>query len=777
MVMSAFVPAAARGVQVGGGPDAEQQCGETQLQWRRNAACAARTRARTASTSAAPPTRVLMSAAAESGDAAKKYDRGPRSTPFLDAVSSPEDVKKLSVGELTKLAHELRWEVIRSVAQTGGHLGSSLGVIELTVALHYVFASPVDRIVWDVAHQAYPHKILTGRRARMSTLRKANGLSGFTKRDESPHDCFGAGHSSTSISAALGMATARDLSGARNHCVAVIGDGAITGGMAYEAMNHAGSHNNRVIVILNDNGQVSLPTGTRSAAGTTPAGALSDYTSRLLTSREFLDVRNAAKSTLKALFPSEVKAFAAQVDDLARGVTSAGTGTLFEQLGFYYVGPLDGHNIDSLVRVLENVKEMPGTKPVLIHVKTEKGRGYAPAEAAFDKYHGVGRFDVGTGKAWAPPPSPGEEKKAAVQSLTATFAKSLIGHAREDNKIVAITAAMPGGTGVSLFGDVFPSRCFDVGIAEQHAVTFAAGLAVDGYKPFCAIYSTFLQRGYDQMVHDAVLQRLPVRFILDRAGLVGNDGPTHHGSFDLTYAGCLPGVVIMAPSDELELQRMIATAVGIDDAPSVLRYPRGSGFGLETLRSKFGETLEEMHNTAAAIPVGKGRVVRRRWDGESARAAKKVAIVSLGARLLAAVNAAEQVEMLCGSDAVAVSVIDARFMKPLDRDLLLEVADAHDVLITVEENAIGGFGSHVLQLLALEGRLDSGRLKARPMVIPDVFIEQGSQNEQYEEAGLNEHHIAATALRLVGREQEALGVVSASQMQRAGRTADTSTIA
>jgi len=683
-------------------------------------------------------------------DTSSSFDKGPRSTPLLDSITYSSShpysaLQKLSKSQLSQLAHELRWEVIRAVSQTGGHLGSSLGVIELTIALHYVFQSPYDRMIWDVAHQAYPHKILTGRRDRMKTLRQYGGLSGFTKREESIHDCFGAGHSSTSISAALGMATARDLSNGKNHSIAIIGDGAITGGMAYEAMNHAGSHDNRVIVILNDNNQVSLPTGTKTAAGTKPSGALSNYTSRLLSDRNFLDVRSFAKQ-VTSLFPSEVKNMAAQIDEFARGIVSqSGTATLFEQLGFYYVGPVDGHNMETLTGILENIRDMPGNKPVLLHVKTEKGKGYAPAEAAFDKYHGVAKFDVNTGVQ--------QKGTSKTQSYTATFAKSLIEHAHDDLKIVAITAAMPGGTGVNLFGDKYPSRCFDVGIAEQHAVTFAAGMAVEGYKPYCAIYSTFLQRGYDQVIHDVVLQKLPVRFILDRAGLVGNDGPTHHGTFDLAYLGCLPNVIVMAPSDELELQNMIATSVDIDTMPSFIRYPRGNGLGLDVIREKFGVNVEEIHNRGRSIPIGKGRIIRKKSIRSGAAS---VVIVSLGGRLLASVGAAEQLEEECG---VGTTVVDARFMKPLDRELILQMADSHDVMITVEEGSIGGFGSHVLQLLSLEGKLDGGNFKVRSMVIPDTFIEHGTQNEQYEEAGLNQHHIASTALRLVGRERDAFKVI------------------
>jgi len=698
--------------------------------------------------------------AAESGDSQgalnQGFNRAPRMTTLLDQINYPDDLKKVPRNDLQRLAHELRWEVIKSVSQTGGHLGASLGVIELTVALHYVFNTPDDRIVWDVAHQAYPHKILTGRRSRMNTLRQYGGLSGFTKRAESEYDPFGAGHSSTSISAALGMATARDFSGKSNHCIAVIGDGAITGGMAYEAMNHAGSHNNRVIVILNDNEQVSLPTGTHSASGTKPSGALSEYTSRLLTSRSFMDVRSVAKQ-MSSFLPSEMKQMAAQFDEYARGMVTQG-GTMFEELGFYYVGPIDGHNLENLIGVLENVRDMPGNKPILIHIKTEKGRGYAPAEAALDKYHGVAKFDIASGKQ--------QSSKSSTLSYTAIFAKALIEHAAEDRKIVAITAAMPGGTGLSLFGDRFPARCFDVGIAEQHAVTFAAGMATEGYKPFCAIYSTFLQRGYDQVVHDVVLQKLPVRFILDRAGLVGNDGPTHHGTFDLAYMGCLPNIVIMAPSDERELQNMIATAAEIDDMPSVVRYPRGNGLGEEILEKYFGTArLSEPSNRGRAIPIGKGRVIKRKPNDATG---PSVAIINLGARLLAAVKCSEQLQEM----GVNTSVVDARFMKPLDKELILRMADTHDVMITLEEGSIGGFGSHVMHLLALEGRLDTGKLKFRPMVIPDVFIEQGSQYEQYEEAGLNQHHIVSTALRLVGREADAIQMV-----QSAAKVISESTIA
>mmetsp|Transcript_13263 Transcript_13263/g.52940 ORF Transcript_13263/g.52940 Transcript_13263/m.52940 type:complete len:622 (+) Transcript_13263:64-1929(+) len=577
-----------------------------------------------------------------SSSSGPNHDRSPKNTPLLDTVSKPADLKKFSVRELKTLANELRWETIYSVSQTGGHLGSSLGVVELTAALHYVFNAPRDNIVWDVAHQAYPHKILTGRRHRMHTLRKGGGLSGFTKRAESEYDVFGAGHSSTSISAALGMSVARDLDGRTNHNVAVIGDGAITGGMAYEAMNNAGYLKSRVIVIFNDNGEVSLPTGTKSAGGVKPSGALSDYTARLLTSKSFVDVRNMAKQFTKVL-PDDLRMAAAQVDEYARGLVNHG-GTLFEELGFYYVGPVDGHNVESLVALFTQVRDMGGNKPVLIHVKTQKGRGYAPAEAAFDKYHGVARFDVPSGKQ--------HKSSSKTPNYTTVFARSLIDEADRDPKIVAITAAMPGGTGLNLFGDKHPSRCFDVGIAEQHAVTFAAGLACEGYKAFCCIYSTFLQRGYDQLVHDVALQKLPVRFILDRAGLVGNDGATHHGTFDLAYMGCIPNMVIMAPSDEVELQNMIATAAKIDDAPSAVRFPRGNGIGLEMLREKLGYNIQEMRIAGTPVKIGKGRIIAQKTSGTG----PSVAILSLGTRLIDSVAAASSLE----AKGIPCTVADAR---------------------------------------------------------------------------------------------------------------------
>ena len=682
------------------------------------------------------------------------YDRSaPLNTPLLDSVRYPEDLRGFSMSELKQLAHELRWDVLRSVSKTGGHLGASLGVVELTVALHYVFNTPEDHLIWDVSHQAYPHKILTGRRHRMNTLRKSGGISGFTRRAESVYDVFGAGHSSTSVSAALGMAVGRDLAGKKHHAVAIIGDGAITGGMAYEALNNAGHLNSRVIVILNDNGQVSLPTGTKSAAGTAPAGALSGYMSRLLTSKEFRDARALAKE-FSRLFPDALQRAAAQMDEVARALVAQGAGanreTLFEQLGLYYVGPMDGHDLDMLVPVLKNIRDAPGNKPILLHVRTEKGYGYPPAEAAFDKYHGVSRFDINTGKQHSAP--------ATAPSYTSVFAKALIAEADEDRKIVGITAAMPGGTGMGAFGDAHPTRCFDVGIAEQHAVTFAAGLSIEGYKPFCCIYSTFLQRGYDQVVHDVALQKLPVRFVLDRAGLVGNDGPTHHGSFDLAYLGCLPHMVIMAPSDEVELVNMVATARAYDDGPIVVRYPRGTAVGLEVLRSKFGYELETVPVRGKPLPIGRGRIVREKRartptatmlgaGGSAEPFARGVAVLSLGARLLDAVQAAEQLEAV----GVPCTVADARFMKPLDTDLVRRLMREHDALITIEEGSIGGFGDHVLHFAALDGLLDDARCRVRPMVIPDVFIEAGTQAEQYEEAGLTAAHITRSALQLVGK--------------------------
>jgi len=658
---------------------------------------------------------------------------GPRTTPLLDSVREPRDMRQFTINELKQLSHELRWETINAVSKTGGHLGSSLGVVELTVALHYVFNTPEDPVIFDVSHQVYPHKILTGRRDRMHTLRQNGGISGFAKRSESEYDYFGAGHSTTSISAALGAAVAFDLQGRQRNSVAIIGDGAITGGMAYEAMNNAAYLNSRVIVVYNDNGQVSLPTGTPSAGGTAPAGSLSAYTTRLIASREFQTFRDTAKA-LNKLFPVEIQQANAKIDEYARGMVSGGT--LFEELGFYYIGPVDGHDLDNLVPILENIRDREGSQPVLLHVKTDKGKGYPPAEAASDKYHGVPKFDVATGKKLTP--------KNAAPSYTAVFAETLVDIAAQDRSVCAITAAMPGGTGIDKFGKRFPKRTFDVGIAEQHAVTFAAGMAVEGLKPFCAIYSTFMQRAYDQVVHDVAIQKLPVRMILDRAGLVGNDGPTHHGSFDLAYLGCIPGLVICAPSDELELRNMVQTIYQLDDVPSALRFPRGSALGLEKLNDLFDLGLEELPEKGTNLPVGKGRVVRH----ARSNAKQKVAILSIGTRLAASVEAARAIEAT--HPEVSVTVADARWMKPLDTEMIRELAEGHSVLVTVEEGSIGGFGDHVLHFLALSGLLDDGNLKARPMVLPDKYIEAGSQSEQYEEAGLNANFIEATVLKLVG---------------------------
>ncbi|KAL1495696.1 hypothetical protein AB1Y20_016559 [Prymnesium parvum] len=661
---------------------------------------------------------------------------GPRTTPLLDMVRSPQDLKPFTINELKQLAHELRWETINAVSKTGGHLGSSLGVVELTVALHKVFNAPQDPIIWDVSHQVYPHKILTGRRHRMHTLRQAGGLSGFAKRKESEYDNFGAGHSTTSISAALGMQTAFELQGRHErHSIAVIGDGAITGGMAYEAMNNAAYLNSRVIVIYNDNGQVSLPTGTPSAGGTGPAGSLSAYTARLIASKPFQNFRDTAKSINK-LFPKEIQEANAKIDEYARGFVSGGT--LFEELGFYYIGPVDGHDLDNLVPILESVRDRGGNQPVLLHIKTQKGYGYPPAEFASDKYHGVPKFDVATGKKQVIP--------AKTPSYTSVFADTLINIAATDRSVVAITAAMPGGTGIDKFGRRFPKRTFDVGIAEQHAVTFAAGQAAEGLKPFCSIYSTFLQRAYDQVIHDCAIQKLPVRFILDRAGLVGNDGPTHHGSFDLAYLGCIPDIVVCAPSDEVELMNMVHTVYSIDSLPSALRYPRGSALGLEKLNDLFGYELEEMPEKGTVLPVGKGRVIRQARAGAKSR----VAILSLGTRLACAVTAARALEEADGK--VGVTVADARWMKPLDTELVGKLAEEHDILITVEEGSIGGFGDHVLHFLALSGRLDEGKLKVRPMVLPDKYIEAAGQGEQYEEAGLSAGFIENTARKLLGKQ-------------------------
>jgi 1-deoxy-D-xylulose-5-phosphate synthase len=623
---------------------------------------------------------------------------------LLDSISFPKDFRHFNVEELLQLTGEVRQEMIQSVSLTGGHLGAGLGVAELTVALHYVFNTPEDRLIWDVGHQAYPHKILTGRKDRMRTLRQGGGLSGFTRRSESEYDPFGAGHSSTSISAGLGMAVARDLSGAKNNVIAVIGDGSISAGQAYEAMNNAGAQNSRLIVILNDNDMSIAP----------PVGAMSAYLSRLLSSRTYHHLRHLAKD-LASILPQPLERAAKRAEEYARGMVTGGT--LFEELGFYYVGPIDGHNFDHLLPVLKNVRDSDDPKAVLIHVVTKKGRGYAPAEASADKYHGVGKFDVVTGALAKP--------KANAPSYTSVFSRALLAEAQLDDKIVAITAAMPGGTGLDKFADLHPSRCFDVGIAEQHAVTFAAGLATEGYKPFCALYSTFLQRAYDQVVHDVAIQSLPVRFAIDRAGLVGADGATHAGSFDMAYLGCLPEMVIMAPADEAELMHAVATAVSINDRPSAFRYPRGEGVGVE------------LPERGTIMPIGKGRIIRE---------GNRVAILSLGTRLAESLKAADEL----ATRGLSTTVADARFMKPLDEELIAQLARHHEVLITVEEGSIGGFGSHVLNFLALSGALDSG-LKIRPLTFPDRFIEQEAPMIQYDDAGLNAQQIVNTVLTALGQ--------------------------
>jgi len=628
-------------------------------------------------------------------------------TPLLDRVDLPSDLRKLDRSQLRQFADELRTDLIDTVSMTGGHFGSSLGVVELTTALHYVFDTPQDRLIWDVGHQAYPHKIITGRRARMRTLRTGGGLSGFTKRSESEYDPFGAAHSSTSISAGLGMAAARDLKGGHNNVIAVIGDGSMSAGMAYEAMNNAGAGKNRLIVILNDNDMSIAP----------PVGAMSAYLARLVSSRSYTGLRNFSKRVARRLLPRGLFKLAQRSEEYARGMAMGGT--LFEELGFYYVGPIDGHNLDHLVPVLENVRDTI-TGPVLIHVVTKKGHGYAPAEAAADKWHAVNKFTVLTG----------EQKKTAPKAPTyqKVFGESLIAEAKKDPSIVAITAAMPSGTGVDLFEKVFPERTFDVGIAEQHGVTFAAGMATEGMKPFCAIYSTFLQRGYDQVVHDVAIQKLPVRFAMDRCGLVGADGATHAGSFDIAYLTPLPGFVIMAPSDEAELVNMVATAVAIDDRPSAIRYPRGEGTGVA--RPAEGVPLE----------IGRGRILK---EGGS------IAILNFGARLTEVLLAAERLN----GYGLSPTIADARFAKPLDTALIRRLAKEHEVLITIEEGAMGGFGAHVMHFMAHDGLLDRG-LKVRPMTLPDIFQDHDTPEKMYAQAGLNADGIVHTALSALGRGAE-----------------------
>ena len=625
-------------------------------------------------------------------------------TPLLDRVNLPSDLKNLSPEQLRQLADELRHETIDAVARTGGHLGAGLGVVELTVALHYVFDTPADRLIWDVGHQAYPHKILTGRRDRIRTLRQGGGLSGFTKRAESEYDPFGAAHSSTSISAALGMAVARDLHGKSNNVIAVIGDGSMSAGMAYEAMNNAGARNERLIVILNDNDMSIAP----------PVGAMSAYLSRLLSGRTYLKLRDVGKQ-LTAHLPKRLDEFITRGVEHARGFWTGGT--LFEELGFYYVGPIDGHNLDHLLPVLRNVRDAEAG-PILVHVVTQKGKGYAPAESSADKYHGVVKFDVATGAQ--------VKSKPGAPQYTKVFAQSLIKEARKDDKIIAITAAMPSGTGLDLFEKEFPNRCFDVGIAEQHAVTFAGGLATEGLKPFATIYSTFLQRAYDQVVHDIAIQNLPVRFALDRAGLVGADGPTHAGAFDVAYLGCLPNFVLMAAGDEAELVHMVATAAAIDDRPSAVRYPRGEGLGVP------------MPDEGKPLEIGKGRIVQ---EGH------KVALLSYGGRLGECLAAAKELKAL----GLSTTVADARFAKPLDVELLTRLVRDHEVLVTIEEGAIGGFGAYVLQALAEHGLIERG-LRVRCMVLPDRFIDQDSPNAMYAQAGLDAKGIVAKVFEALGKD-------------------------
>jgi len=622
---------------------------------------------------------------------------------LLDRIKSPSDLRQLPEGELAQLAEELRRETINSVSVTGGHLGAGLGVVELTIALHYVFDTPHDRLVWDVGHQTYPHKILTGRRERMRTLRQGGGLSGFTKRSESEYDPFGAAHSSTSVSAALGMAVARDLKSEGRNVVAVIGDGAISAGMAYEAMNNAGARNERLIVVLNDNNMSISP----------PTGAMSAYLARLVSSRAYQNLKKLGKQLANRL-PKFFYDKAHRAEEFARGFWTGGT--LFEELGFLYVGPIDGHKFEHLLPVFRNVKKADAG-PILVHVVTQKGKGYPPAEASADKYHGVVAFDVVSGQQ--------AKQQPKAPSYTKVFGESLIAAARSDDKIVAITAAMGSGTGIDLFEKEFPNRSFDVGIAEQHAVTFAAGLATEGMKPFCAIYSTFLQRGYDQVVHDVAIQNLPVRFAIDRAGLVGADGPTHAGSFDIVYLGCLPNFTLMAPADEAELVHMVATAAAHDEGPIAFRFPRGEGFGVE------------MPSEGTPVPLGRGRILRE---------GTRIAILSYGTRLGEALKAASELE----ARGLSTTVADARFAKPLDRDLILRLARAHEILITIEEGSIGGFGSHVLQALLKSGKLDNA-LKVRTMVLPDRFIDQDKPDIMYAKAGLDAAGIVAEALQALGR--------------------------
>ena len=614
---------------------------------------------------------------------------------LIKQINFPTDLRKFKKENLKQISEELRDELIDVVSETGGHLGAGLGVVELTVALHYVFDTPKDKLVWDVSHQCYPHKIITGRRDRIKTLRKGGGLSGFTKRTESEYDPFGAAHSSTSISSTLGMAVAKKLSNNKNKVIAVIGDGAMSAGMAYEAMNNAGALKSNLIVVLNDN-DMSIAR---------PVGAMSKYLANLLSGKLYFSFRETLKMIISA-FSKRFSQKAGKAEDLLRNIVTGGT--LFSELGFYYVGPIDGHDVESLVQIFENVKNSNHQGPVLIHVRTEKGKGYKPAEESGDKYHGVSKFNVSTGEQ--------TKSRSNTPSFTKVFAETLIKHAEEDTKIIGITGAMPSGTGLNLFGKKFPDRTFDVGIAEQHAVTFAAGLATEGYKPYAAIYSTFLQRAYDQVVHDVALQSLPVRFAIDRAGLVGADGPTHAGSFDITYLSTLPNFVVMAASDEAELVKMINTSVEINDRPSAFRYPRGNGVGVQLPSIK--EVLE----------IGKAKIIQE---------GKKVALLNFGTRLEECKKASEKLS----TKGINCTIIDARFAKPLDEKLIMEVATNHEVLITIEEGSIGGFGSHVMQLLSDRGVFDTG-LKFRSMILPDIFIDQDTPEKMYEIAGLDSLSIA-----------------------------------
>ena len=618
---------------------------------------------------------------------------------LLDQINYPKDLRKLKKEDLEKLAKELRQELIDAVSVTGGHLGAGLGVVELTIALHYVFDTPRDKLVWDVGHQAYPHKIITGRKDKIKTLRKSGGLSGFTKRSESEYDPFGAAHSSTSISSTLGIAVANSLSKNSNKVVAVIGDGAMSAGMAYEAMNNAGATKSNLIVVLNDNKMSIAP----------PVGAMSSYLARLLSGKTYFSFRETIKMIISA-FSKRFKDKAGKAETFMRDLVSGGT--LFNELGFYYIGPIDGHNLNNLISILNNAKNSKFNGPILVHVITQKGKGYKPAEDSKDKYHGVSKFDIITGKQ--------DKSKSNVLSYTKVFANTLIKHAENDTKIIGITGAMPSGTGLDIFGEKFPDRMFDVGIAEQHAVTFAAGLATEGYKPFAAIYSTFLQRAYDQVVHDVAIQCLPVRFAIDRAGLVGADGPTHAGSFDITYLATLPNFIVMAASDEAELVKMINTSVSINDRPSAFRYPRGNGLGLEL--PKINEILE----------VGKGKIIKE---------GKKVAILSFGGRLQESLKAAKALD----AKGISTTVADARFAKPLDQKLIINLCLNHEVLVTIEEGSIGGFGSHVFHMLSERGIFDKG-LKIRSMILPDKFIDQDTPENMYKTAGLDAQSIEQKVL-------------------------------